>query len=136
MIVPSPRSNRKARIEIIPLIDVIFFLLATFVMVSLSMIQNRGIVVNLPVAAAGAPQDREGSTVITVTEHGEIRFNREEVNSDGLKERLLLLKSRTRDPKVFVNGDAKASLGALVTVMDQIRQAGIAKIAIQTKAQN
>lgn len=54
--IPSPRSNKRARIEIIPLIDIIFFLLATFVMVSLSMVQNRGIPVTLPAAATGAPQ--------------------------------------------------------------------------------
>ena len=53
--IPSPRSTRRARIEIIPLIDIIFFLLATFVMVSLSMIQNRGIPVQLPAATTGVP---------------------------------------------------------------------------------
>jgi biopolymer transport protein ExbD len=56
--IPSPRAKRRARIEI-PLIDIMFFLLATFVMVSLSMIRNQGINVNLPVAATSAPQDRK-----------------------------------------------------------------------------
>ncbi len=56
--IPSPRSKRRARIEIIPLIDIIFFLLATFVMVSLSMIQNRGIAVQLPAAATRRAAER------------------------------------------------------------------------------
>jgi biopolymer transport protein ExbD len=57
--IPSPRAKRRAHIEIIPLIYIMFFLLATFVMVSLSMIRNQGINVNLPVAATSAPQDRK-----------------------------------------------------------------------------
>jgi len=54
-----PSVRRRARIEIIPLIDIIFFLLATFVMVSTSMIKNLGITVQLPVASTSAPQDRK-----------------------------------------------------------------------------
>ncbi len=60
MKIPSPRAARKARIEIIPLIDIIFFLLATFVMMSLSMIKNRGIPVNLPVASSGRRTGAQG----------------------------------------------------------------------------
>jgi len=52
MKIPSSRSQKRARIEIIPLIDIMFFLLATFVMVSLSMIKNQGILVQLPVASS------------------------------------------------------------------------------------
>jgi biopolymer transport protein ExbD len=54
-IIPSPRGQKRARIEIIPLIDIMFFLLATFVMVSLSMVKNQGIPVRLPSAATGQP---------------------------------------------------------------------------------
>ncbi len=77
--IPSPRSRRKARIEIIPLIDIIFFLFATFVMVSLSMVKNKGIPVNLPAAATGAPQPHEESAVITVDATGALFFNRQSV---------------------------------------------------------
>lgn len=51
MILPLPNIRRRPRIEIIPLIDIIFFLLATFVMVSLSMVRNQGLNVNLPRAS-------------------------------------------------------------------------------------
>ena len=53
-----PPARRKARIEIIPLIDVIFFLLATFVLVSMSMVKNQGVPIRLPVAATGMALDR------------------------------------------------------------------------------
>ena len=76
MIIPSLQSRRKARIEIIPLIDIVFFLLATFVMVSLSMIKNQGIEVNLPPAETGTRQVKDNQyTAITVTSKGEIYFN-------------------------------------------------------------
>ena len=71
MRISNPITRRKARIEIIPLIDVIFFLLATFMMISLSMIKNQGINVNLPTARTSASQDRSKSVTITVTETGD-----------------------------------------------------------------
>lgn len=133
MTIPSPRTGRKARIEIIPLIDIIFFLLATFVMVSLSMVKNKGIPVNLPVAATGAPQDRKDYAVITVTKDGEIYFNKEPLKLEQLPARLRRLQAEQADPKVFLNGDDKAYFGQAVAVLDEIRRLGIAKVAIETK---
>ena len=133
MEIPSPRPNKKARIEIIPLIDIIFFLLATFVMVSLSMVKNKGIPVNLPVAAQSAAQDRKDYVSITVTATGEIFFDKEKVTMAQLPVRLDTLKASAREPKVFLNGDAKAPLGDAVAVLDEVRRAGISKVAIETK---
>ena len=71
MNIPSPRAHKRgARIEIIPLIDIIFFLLATFVMVSLSMVKNRAIPVNLSAAATAAPQDRTEIAAIKIEHNG------------------------------------------------------------------
>jgi biopolymer transport protein ExbD len=133
MTIPSPRTGRKARIEIIPLIDIIFFLLATFVMVSLSMVKNKGIPVNLPVAATGAPQNREEHSVITLTKDGELYFNKEPLKLEQLPARLRQLQAEQTDPKVFINGDDKAYFGQAVAVLDEIRRLGIAKVAIETK---
>ena len=89
MIVPSPRSKRKARIEIIPLIDIVFFLLATFVMVSLSMVRNQGMPVNLPRAESGSRQTPgKEYTAITVTQNGEIYFNKKKVTLPELRSNL------------------------------------------------
>ena len=67
MKIPYASAKKRGRIEIVPLIDVIFFLLATFVMVSLSMVKNQGIFVNLPRASTGAPRERGQASVVTVT---------------------------------------------------------------------
>ena len=133
MEIPSPRLNKRARIEIIPLIDIIFFLLATFVMVSLSMVKNNGIAVHLPVASTGAPQDRSEFTSITVTERGEVFWNKEAIAVGQLPARLSALKASSLDPKIVLNGDAKAEFGGAVSVLDEVRKAGIAKVAIETK---
>jgi biopolymer transport protein ExbD len=134
MIIPSPRAQKRARIEIIPLIDIIFFLLATFVMVSMSMIKNQGISVNLPAAATSASQDRKDYTSITVNEKGEYFFNKEAVTIEQLTQRLTALKSGEPDPRVFINGDAKAEFGKAIAVLDEARKLGISKVAIETKA--
>jgi biopolymer transport protein ExbD len=133
MNIPSPRSRKRARIEIIPLIDVIFFLLATFMMVSLSMVKNNGIKVNLPAASTSAPQERNDRTTISVTKDGDLFFNKEQMQLDQLPARLQQLKAEQSDPKVFINGDEKAFFGAAVEVLDDLRKAGITKVAIDTK---
>jgi len=134
MIIPSPRSAKRARIEIVPLIDIIFFLLATFVMVSLSMIKNQGISVNLPVAATSGAQDRKDFSAITVTAAGEYFFNKDLVTLEQLTERLKALKAAEADPRVFINGDEKAEFGKAIAVLDAARKLGISKVAIETKS--
>jgi len=134
--IPSPRGKRKARIEIIPLIDIVFFLLATFVMVSLSMVQNRGIPVNLPTAATGAAQSREDQATISISENDGIFFERKPVTPGELDAALKRLLAENPEPRVFINGDEKASFGAAIAVLDQVRRLGITKIAIETKAKN
>jgi len=134
VIIPSPRPQKRARIEIIPLIDVIFFLLATFMMVSLAMVKNKGISVNLPAAATSAPLDHSQDTVITITKDGTLYFNKQPLRLDELPARLRQLKTEQADPKVFINGDDKAFFGAAVSVLDELRQDGITKVAIDTQA--
>jgi len=131
--IPSPRSSRRARIEIIPLIDIIFFLLATFVMVSLSMVKNHALPVHLPAAATGAPQDRADFAAITITDTGGVFFNKEPVTPEQLDAALRDLLASRPDPKIFINGDSKAEFGRAIAVLDQVRRLGITKIAIETQ---
>ncbi len=133
MKIPSPRIARRARIEIIPLIDIMFFLLATFVMVSLSMVKNQGLPVKLPVASTSAPQDRKDYTSITVNDKGEFFFNKAPVTREELGPRLTALKASQADPKIFINGDGKAEFDNVVAILDETRKAGISKVAIETR---
>ena len=135
MNIPSPRSHRRARIEIIPLIDIVFFLLATFVMVSLSMVKNQGIPVNLPRASTGSRQAQGSETAaVTITSKGELYFNKIKITAEQLPTRLKDLKSRETDPVILLNGDDKADLGKAIYVLDEARKLGIKKIAVETKS--
>lgn len=134
MIISSPRSKRRARIEIIPLIDIVFFLLATFVMVSLSMVKNQGMPVNLPRASSGSRQIHGNQyTAITVTQNGEIFFNKKKVTLPELRSNLEALKRQDPDPLILLNGDDEATLGKAVSVLDEAHKLGIKKFAISTK---
>jgi biopolymer transport protein ExbD len=133
MNIPSPRASRRARIEIIPLIDIIFFLLATFIMVSLSMIQDHGIPVNLPVASTGSPQERQDYASVSITVDSRYLFNKEPVSKEQLIDRLAELKTNDPEARVYINADAKAEFGLAVSILDEARKMGIAKIAIETR---
>jgi biopolymer transport protein ExbD len=133
MVIPSPRPQKRARIEIIPLIDIMFFLLATFLMVSLSMIKNNGLSVRLPTAEGSKAQPKEDATTITITADGSVFVNKEGVSPDELKAKLAALKQSTAEPRVRIQGDERASLGAAVGVLDIARGLGIERISIVTK---
>jgi biopolymer transport protein ExbD len=133
MKIPLPNPRRRARIEIIPLIDVVFFLLATFVMVSLSMVKNQGIPVNFPAASTSAPQSAKEAVTLSVTQEGEFYFNKEKISKEELGPRLAALKSSNPDTIVLINADEKAAFGSAIFLMDQVRQVGIRKVALRTQ---
>ena len=129
-------SGKRARIEIIPLIDIIFFLLATFIMVSLSMTKNQGVQVALPTAASSASlgdqQEMDKACTLSVTDKGEVFFNKEKITLQQLPLRLQTLKSTAKEPKVIINSDAGADFKYVVAVLDEVRKIGIAKVGINT----
>ena len=94
-VIPSPRSKRHARIEIIPLIDIMFFLLATFVMVSLSMVKSHGVPVRLPSTATGQQIEHKDFSTISVTASGQVYIDKEEVSLAQLGLKLATRSSRS-----------------------------------------
>ena len=127
-------GKRKARIEIIPLIDIIFFLLATFVMVSLSMIKNEGVPVHLPTASTAVAQERKNDVTLSVTKEGDIYLNKQKVSAEELRMQLILWKSKESDPRVFIHGDEETPFKNMMLVMDTVRSTGITKVGMQTQA--
>jgi biopolymer transport protein ExbD len=129
-------GGKRARIEIIPLIDIIFFLLATFIMVSLSMTKNQGVQVALPGAASaaslGEQQEMEKALTLTVNDKGDVFFNKEKITLAQLPMRLQTYKSTAKDPKVLLNSDAGADFKHVVAVLDEVRKIGVPKVGINT----
>jgi len=124
-------GRRRARVEIIPLIDVIFFLLATFVLFTLSMDMLRTLSVQLP--AGGNSSDKPDMVTIQVSGEGALFWDRELIAVAELPGRLEHYKTQTDNPRVLVTGDEHARFGATVAVLDEVNRAGIASVAVETR---
>ena len=126
------RSLKKARIEIIPMIDTIFFLLVFFMISTLSMTQFKGLPVNLPKAASGQPAPAE-SAAITIDKDGRLILNQQTVDKTALSEALRQQLAKNADMLVIINADDGVAHGQVVEVMDIARAANVAKMAIAVK---
>lgn|SRR5688572_2119226 len=130
----SSGGKKKARIEIIPLIDVIFFLLATFVLFTLSLNKSGGVPgINLPSAESGGERPVQGSVTISVTDAGTIAWNKDFVSLAEFIDRLRSFKVSDPDGTILINGDEAAMFNAALYVFDEARKAGFNKIFIETK---
>jgi biopolymer transport protein ExbD len=124
---------KKARIEIIPLIDVIFFLLATFVLFTLSLNKIQSVPVDLPQASASAPKDQDDTAVVIQVSDGDAAFwNKEPISLSEVAYRLNVYKTSATNPRVLVSGDDNARYGQVVRVLDEVRLAGIRAVTIET----
>jgi biopolymer transport protein ExbD len=131
----SPLPHKKARIEIIPLIDIMFFLLASFMMVSLSQTHMKGIRVNLPSANSPPPPPNEQKDYVSirVTEGNLIYFDNQPVLDADVTQRLFQMHQANPEIKVSLSAEMLATHGAVITVLDKIRSVGITKIGYQIK---
>jgi len=126
--------RKKARVEIIPLIDVIFFLLATFVLFTLSLNALKSVPVDLPVAAPPSPNTVPPEIMtIQVSGDGAIFMNKELIEMSEVRPRLDHYLTQTEDPRVLIAGDEKARFGFTVAILDIVRQAGVQKFSVETR---
>ena len=133
---PPTEFKKKARIEIIPLIDVIFFLLATFVLFTLSLSRIQSLPVQLPVAS-GTPQKPDDDMVtLQVSDQGTYYWNKEPIGQNELEPRLHSYRTQVQMPRVLIAGDNKARFGATAYALDQVRKAGIEQVSIETRVRD
>ena len=130
----GPGGIKKARIEIIPLIDVIFFLLATFVLFTLSLNKSNGVSVQLPTAEQTEPRDPAGTVTISITADGTLAWNKDPVTMQEFLDRLQDYRRQYPDGRVLINGDERAYFTQAIYVFDQVRKAGFNKVFIETRA--
>jgi biopolymer transport protein ExbD len=128
---PKLRARRRGRIEIIPMIDVMFFLLATFMLASLSMQNLHSLAVNLPRGQA-APMQLKKPVTLTVTQAGGLLINEQKVTLDMLAETLKPLLPGP-DSDVVVAADSAAPNGIVVQAMLRAREAGAQHFQIAVK---
>jgi biopolymer transport protein ExbD len=135
MNVASPIPHKKARIEIIPLIDIMFFLLASFMMVSLSQTTMKGMKVTLPTGASGKTQSKKDYVSLSVDKDGYTYFDKEKIALEDVLPRLRKIYATNPDAKIFIRGDRDALHGNVTRVLDQIRSSGFTKISFEIKSQ-
>ena len=135
MKVSSPIPKKHARIEIIPLIDIMFFLLASFMMVSLSQTHMKGIRVSLP-APSAQPQNPlvKDFVSIKVSAGNNVYFDGQMVPEGEVLPRLYQLAQTNPDVKVSLSAEEQALHGDVIAVLDHVRSAGIKKVGYQIKA--
>jgi biopolymer transport protein ExbD len=136
MHVSSPIPHKKARIEIIPLIDIMFFLLASFMMVSLSQVHMKGIKVNLPIASSGQTQTKREYISVSVDKNGHTFFDKDEVSDDELLNRLRKVHDSAPEAKVFVRGDRDSVNLNVTHALELIRAAGFYKISFEIQSES
>ena len=128
----AKRYTGKPRIEMIPLIDVVFLLLIAFIFMTMSMTIHRGIPVDLP-RASTSHVDKKDFISIGIRADGKIFLDKEEVTSAGLLSKLTRYHNRYPDKKVIITGDKRASYELVISVMDVIRKSGIVNLSLETK---
>jgi biopolymer transport protein ExbD len=130
----SPVPIKKARIEIIPLIDIMFFLLASFMLVSLTMINMKGIDVNLPTATSAQPNSKPDFTMVSIDALMDIYFEKEKVAKENVLSKFQALYDTNHDVRIFIRADKDATYETVVFVLDKARTAGIQKVGLEIKA--
>ncbi|MDY5409929.1 biopolymer transporter ExbD [Veillonella caviae] len=129
----SLRTTNKPRLMIIPMIDIIFFLLVFFMMSMLSMVVQKSVPVNLP-GAQTAKVDIQKKVPITVTVDGSVFVNDTKTDIDGMIKYLQIEQVKGTDMTVVLRADTAAQYGAFVQVLDTLKQMNITKIAIATES--
>ncbi len=125
-------ATERPRVEVIPMIDIMMFLLVFFVIITLRMIAGTGVPMELPGSAT--TQTLKTSTItVGVTKNGETVIDGKSVSMDELKQRLAELK-KAKPVDVVLAGDKDASLQTLLGVMDAVRAAGITSVGLAAKA--
>ena len=136
MKIPSPIPKRRSRIVIIPLIDIMFFLLASFMMLALEMSKTENIKVNLPPASQSRQDYRTDMVNVAVDRSGKVWLEKREVSLADLG---LDLSNRFRanpDLPVYISGDRDTLHGDMIKVYQAVRAVGIQKVAFMTDSQS
>ena len=128
------RPAKKARIEIIPMIDVIFFLLVFFMVSSLAMTRINSLPVALP-KTSSSPEALKQNAILTIKKNGSIYVNRIPAILKSLGSQLAYEMRNNPQDVVVVNADEGANYGLIVRVMAEARQIGVRKFALATEAE-
>jgi len=128
----SGYENRKARFEMLPLLDVMFLILVFFIYSIFSMTVQKGLKVDLP-SAAGTLEADEMNT-ITITAENRLYLNKEEMDMDQIASAAIMGWTQSRVP-VLIKADKAASLGTGIELLGKLKAGSVERVAFQVKAE-
>ena len=132
----SPLPVKKNRLEIIPLIDIMFFLLASFMLVSLTMSRQQTVKVNLPVVSSATPDLKPDRINLAVDASGQLHLDTQPITLPELEKALTARHLLDPATPVHISGDEDSRHGAMITLLDTVRRAGFQKVAFQVKTKD
>jgi biopolymer transport protein ExbD len=130
----SPLRKRRTRLEIIPLIDIMFFLLASFMMVSLQMQKVRTLKASLPTATLATSTAKPDMVTVTVDRNGQVAVDSKSISFPALETLLTNRYHLNTNLPVYITGTRDATHGSVMYVLDFVKRAGIKRVAIAVKA--
>ena len=125
----SMKVQEEPKLMIIPMIDIIFFLLVFFMISTMTMVQQNTFKVGLP-QASSAQLDMNQHANITVMADGNTAFNKESLDKEQLIRRVQIELQRNPDLQVILNGDKDVNYGFVIETFDALKQAGVKKLSI------
>jgi biopolymer transport protein ExbD len=131
----SPIPRRRTRLEIIPLIDIMFFLLASFMMVSLQMQKVRALKASLPTATPATASAKPDIINLTVDASGQVAVDQKSVSFPELYTLLTNRHQLNTNVPVYITGNRGTRHGSMIYVLDFVKRAGIERVAIAVKAE-
>lgn len=134
MKIRTPSPVRKTRLEIIPLIDIMFFLLASFMMVSLQMQIVRTVKASLPTATQASANKKPDLVNVFVNRDGQVSVEQKALSWFDFNALLTNRLSLNTNLPVYITGARDATHGEIISVLDFVKRAGIQQVAIAVKA--
>lgn len=129
MKIASPVGKKRARFEIIPLIDIMFFLLASFMMVSITMIRAEAVRMDLPTPTASTSNKKPSMIHIEVDATGDAFVEKQRKSVPELFSYLTNRHAADTNVPAYIKGSPDATHGQVITVLDLCRRAGIQKVS-------
>ena len=129
----SSNDEEEARIEVVPLIDIMFFLLASFMLVSISMTQLNRVNIKLPTSTTAVPDMKTPPIHLAIDAHGVITWDMAVVTPTEITDRLKALPP-DENTSVMIGADEESRHKQVLSVLDAVKGAGIAKVSFETRA--
>ena len=133
MKIRTPVPEKKSRLEIIPLIDIMFFLLASFMMVSLQMQKVRALKAALPTATLATSTTKPDIINLTVDHFGQVKGDDKTISLSELPAMLAKRYEANTNVPVYISGAKDATHGSIIYLLDVVKRAGIQHVAISPK---